>query len=463
MELSEDYIVSIVNNINEKNIVPVIGPNVLYVNNGSQRESVQQYVVRRLLQDHFPDESTEKNCLEFANGIKGMTRLGKLFEKNRKSINSYLYQLYKDEHFLSLIKIDEDVLTFLQFGNFPLILTTINYNFLETKLTFHGRSYNSVSYKKEKVKNNPNQDIILKEDKHEIASPAIFHLFGSISVINGTSVVTENDFLSFLHCLHDTNTQPENLKEYLKAENNKYLLTLGCDIPDWTFRFLLYSLKANKDGIQKNIYENLFVGGAIDAHLSEDIAEFLLDIGYYTGNQINEFLKAIIKHLSPIEKPKVFLSVVSREYDTVGEQLYQILSSRFEVWFYKYDGDSHQYWNNPERGIEAGLKNSDFILPVITPYAIDKVDEYEVPTMPNDDTPGLIEEWIRAKNNKIKCCPLYIGRDEHHLKKAIKASNCSDLLWSFFFSEEGNAGLVIDFNTFSAEDLYYHLENHLKK
>lgn len=463
MELSEDYIVSIVNNINEKNIVPVIGPNVLYVNNGSQRESVQQYVVRRLLQDHFPDEATEKNCLEFANGIKGMTRLGKLFEKNRKSINSYLYQLYKDEHFLSLIKIDEDVLTFLQFGNFPLILTTINYNFLETKLTFHERSYNSVSYKKEKVKNNPNQDIILKEDKHEIASPAIFHLFGSISVINGTSVVTENDFLSFLHCLHDTNTQPENLKEYLKAENNKYLLTLGCDIPDWTFRFLLYSLKANKDGIQKNIYENLFVGGAIDAHLSEDIAEFLLDIGYYTGNQINEFLKAIIKHLSPIEKPKVFLSVVSREYDTVGEQLYQILSSRFEVWFYKYDGDSHQYWNNPERGIEAGLKNSDFILPVITPYAIDKVDEYEVPIMPNDDTPGLVEEWIRAKNNKIKCCPLYIGRDEHHLKKAIKASNCSDLLWSFFFSEEGNAGFVIDFNTFSAEDLYYHLENHLKK
>ena len=48
------------------------------------------------------------------------------------------------------------------------------------------------------------------------------------------------------------------------------------------------------------------------------------------------------------------------------------------------------------------------------------------------------------------------------VKKAIKASNCSDLLWSFFFSEEGNAGLAIDLNTFSAEDLYHHLENHLK-
>ena len=463
MEWSADFIESIVNNIGEHNIVPIIGPNVLYIEKNEERLSVQDYIVRTMLQKHLTIEANEQNYQNCSNGVKGMSHLNKLFIKHNKKLNGYMYKLFNDPSFLSLIKVDSDVLNFLQLGHFPLILTTLNYCILETKLTYHGRKYDSVSYKKEKVKNNKEQDIILKDNKHEIETPAIFHLFGTISTIPGTSVVTEDDFLKFLHCLQDTQTRPENLKEYLKLENNKYILTLGCDIPDWTFRFLLYSLKANEYGMRdENAADNYFVGGAVDIHLSEDIAEFLLDMGYYPGNQLSKFLQDINIHLSPTKKPRVFLSLCSEEYETIGDPLFQKLSERFDVWFYKYSGDQHQYWNDPEHGIEAGLRESEFILPVITPSAIDRIDDYIIPEMPNDDTSGLVEEWIRAMKYGIKCCPLYVGRNEDNLKKAIKRSNCMDLLWPFFFSTDGNAGLSItDLHSFTAELLFNHIANHL--
>jgi hypothetical protein len=266
--------------------------------------------------------------------------------------------------------------------------------------------------------------------------------------------------------LHDTNTRPENLHEYLKLENNKYLLTLGCDIPDCTFRFLLHSLKADKSGGLHNDHaaDNFFVGGAIDEHLNEDITEFLMDIGYFPNKKISAFMNDINSYLSPEVKPKVFLSLCSEEYDRYGKKLHQALSDRFEVWFYDYDGDHYQYWNDPEHGIEKGLITSEFILPIITPNAIDRIDDYIVPQMPNDDTSGLIEEWTRAKKHGIKCCPLYIGRNEENLKKALKRNPaCEKLLYSFFFSSDGNAGLPVDPETFSSEALYNHLKNHLNK
>lgn len=467
MEWTGELIKNIVANISANNIVPVIGPNVFYVE-GEEKMTVQQYVVQELLNNYLMDEATEQNVRNCSNGFKGMSRLFKLFKNHKKSLNDSIYSLYfnKDSKFLSQIKINEEVQTFLKLGQFPLILTTVNYCKLEETLSFHGRKYESVSYRKEKVKNKRQEDIILKEDKREIEYPSIFHIMGTISINRGTGVVTEDDFLKFLHCLHDTNTRPENLHEYLKLENNKYLLTLGCDIPDWTFRFLLHSLKADERGGLHNddAAENSFVGGAIDEHLNEDVTEFLMDIGYFPNKRISAFLNDINSSLSPEEKPKVFLSLCSEEYDSYGSKLHQALSDRFEVWFYKYDGDQHRYWNDKEHGIENGLKSSEFILPVITPNAIDRIDDYAVPEMPNDDTSGLIEEWTRAKKYDIKCCPLYIGRNETHLKKALKRNvACESLLWSFFFTEDGNAGIQVDLDTFSSETLYNHLRNHLNK
>lgn len=462
-----ELIKNIVQHINSGNIVPIVGPNVFYVLDNGEKKSVQEYVVRELLHTVLPEEFNEQRIPYFSDGVKGMSRLNRLFDAHKKTLNNYLYSLYNDNDFLSKLSVDSDVLAFLQYGQFPLIITTCPYCLLETLLTYHGRRYDTVSYRKRQVSNEQKEDITLKDSINEITRPAVFHLMGIPSVQPKNSVITEDDFLMFLHCLQDTNTRPKNLNQYMKLENKKYIFTLGCDIPDWTFKLLLYSLKANianEMGIRDaDARDDYFVGGVVDFHLSNDVTEFLLDIGYFPGTQLSQFLQDINKQLTPEVKPRVFLSLCSEEYERIGEPLYRILSERFDVWFYKYNGDQHAYWNDPERGIEAGLKTSDFILPVITPSAIDKIDDYETSDLPNDDVPGLIEEWRRAKLHGIRCCPLYVGRDVERLKKSLKKSECRELLWDFFFSEEGNAGLPpIELDTFTAEDLYHHLENHIK-
>lgn len=432
-------------------IIPIIGQGVYQVNDNGKEYTIQQFIIKTVLENEkIPLQPTESNIKEYSNGYRGMTELSKLCLDNGLTLLRQIKEIFCDKSNISKISMDPDVLTFLERGDFPLILTTCNFRWLENHITWQDIGYSVVPYRTGK-----DQDI--KTEDGRTKEPTIFHLFGYVGQDRNV-VITENDFLRYLHCIQDTNTRPERLKKYLE---NKYILSLGCEIPDWTFRFLLYSLKEKEGKLGGMSGEDMFDGGALSKAMDDSLYSFLSNISYFPSQNINEFLKDINAQLEPQKKPKVFLSLCSEEYSQVGEPLYRILSKCFDVWFYKYDGDQHQYWKDSEHGIETGLNSSEFILPVITPNAIDRIDDYIIPDKPNDDSSGLIEEWIRAKNLNVKCCPLYIGRSEENLKKAIKRNKSTDFLWPFFFSEGGNAGLQIDLRTFSAERLYKHIEKHL--
>lgn len=451
---STSLIQDIVDNIQDQEgnrIVPIIGQGIYQVNDEGKEYTIQQFIIKSVLENEkIPLQPTESNIGEFTNGYRGMTELSKLCEGNNLTLKRQIKEIFDNKDNVSKISMDPDVLEFLERGDFPLILTTCNFRWLEKHITWQNNEYSVVPYR-------TGQDKDIKTENGRITEPTIFHLFGFVCP-DPNVVITENDFLRYLHCIQDTNTRPKQLKKYME---DKYILSLGCEIPDWTFRFLLYSLKEKEGKLGGVSGEDMFDGGALSKAMDDNLYSFLSNISYFPSQNINEFLKDVNKQLKPLKKPQVFLSLCSEEYNQVGEALYRILSKIFNVWFYKYDGDQHQYWKDPEHGIEAGLKSSEYILPVITPDAIDRIDDYSIPDMPNDDTSGLIEEWLRAKKLNVKCCPLYIGRSEENLKKAIKRSNCTELLWTFFFSDGGNAGLRIDLNTFSAEQLYNHIEKHL--
>ena len=452
---SASLIRDIVDNIQDQEegnrIIPIIGQGVYQVNDNGKDYSIQEFIIKSILENEkIPLRPTEDNIKEYANGYRGMTELSKLCSDNGLTLLRQIKDIFSDIVNMHKISMDPDVLTFLELGEFPLILTTCNFRWLDNHITHQGNKYTVIPYRTGK-----DQDI--KTEDNIIIEPTIFHLFGYVGQDRNV-VITENDFLRYLHCIQDTNTRPEQLKKYLE---NKYILSLGCEIPDWTFRFLLYSLKEKEGRLGGVSGEDAFDGGALSKAMDDNLYSFLSNISYFPSQNINEFLRDVNSQLELKVKPNVFLSLCSDEYDKIGAPLLRLLSQFFDVWFYKYDGDEYQYWNDPECGIEVGLKASEFILPIITPNAIDKIDDYEDPEMSNDDTPGLIEEWKRAMKYNVKCCPLYIDRNEEKLKKAIKRSNCKDLLWSFFFSDPGNAGLQIDLNTFSAEQLYNHIKKHL--
>lgn len=363
-----------------------------------------------------------------------------------RSFRRIVGSILREETNLSKIIIDPDVFLFLEQGHFPLILTTCNFRYLERCIKYNGKEYETVPYRKGK-----DQDIEIKDNR--LPPPTIFHLFG-FAGSNENVVYTEDDFLCYLHYLQDTNSRPIHLKNYLE---DRYILSLGCDIPDWTFRFLLYSLKEKGGALAGQGDDKTFDGGAISKKLDEELANFLSDISYYSDKDLNAFLKDINKQISPEDKPSIFLSVNSEEYDILGEKIKSILSRRFRVWFFKDDG-SPQYWKD----IENAINECDYFMPVTTSYSVAKLLDPTSAKNQKDVSPGIVTELRLALEHKNKfkmyhkyCIP-YVTIAPQLLKTGLQSEYCKDL-WPLFYSEDGTTHITTPLEQLTAEEIWNYI------
>lgn len=399
---------------NGNRIVPVLGSNCFYVRNGQNQEvSLQQFVVELLLPDGLDKESFSK-CLM---GFKGLSYLKRLLGTDSASIRSNLYRnITENKSLLSKVHLKEEVKEFVERGQFPLIIVTTTIPvikllpFSELRILINknikknSEAYKAIYYKKE---NKTSQDIVRDPETEKLTTPVIYHIFGSF-ITDDQCVLSENDFLDYLHCLHDSSKRPNQLYNYLE---DKYLLMLGCEIPDWTFRFMLHSLKGTfDDSINKianpNIQEK-FIGGTANDKMDENLKEFLENISYYSDSDIKLFLKDINQALNMI--PRLFISYSShpdnqeekRDYRDIKEIKIK-LDSKFHTWFFEDEPSTDKvgikYWNK----IQDGLKNSEYIIFVITHNVLEKLRNTSVadfgPVRRDDnknilEDNGIITEW----------------------------------------------------------------------
>ena len=426
-------------------IIPIIGQGVYQVNDNGKVYSIQQFIIKRVLENEkIPLQPTESNIEEYSNGYRGMTELSKICTENGLTLLRQIKEIFSDKVNVCKISMDPDVLTFLERGDFPLILTTCIFHWLEYQITYEGNDYSVIPYRTGK-----DQDI--KTEDGRIIEPTIFHLFGYVGQDRNV-VITENDFLRYLHCIQDTNTRPEQLKKYLE---NKYILSLGCEIPDWTFRFLLYSLKEKEGKLGGISGEDMFDGGALSKAMDDNLYSFLSNISYFPSQNINDFLKDVNEQLEPEKKPSVFLSVNSDEYD-LGDRIKQILSPKFDVWFFKYNGGV-QYWKD----IEEGIYKCDYFIPLTTSVTIDKM--FDDKARIDNSEAGVITEMRLALKHKTEdlgtkkyCFPLLHGITRSLLTKALERGNCSDLE-PLFFAKEGNEHITIPLEELTAEKVWKHI------
>ena len=426
-------------------IIPIIGQGVYRVHDKGKEYSVQQFIIKTVLENEkIPLQPTESNIEEYSNGYRGMTELCKLCSNNGLTLLRQIKEIFCDNATLKKISMDADVLTFLERGDFPLILTTCNFRWLEMNIKWQDNNYSVIPYR-------TGQDQDIKTADGQIMEPTIFHLFGYVGQDRNV-VITENDFLKFLHCIQDTNTRPQHLKKYLE---DKYILSLGCEIPDWTFRFLLYSLKEKEGNLGGMSGEDMFDGGALSKAMDDNLYSFLSNISYFPSQNINDFLKDINEQLNPERKPKIFLSANSNEYD-LGERVKRILSSKFDVWFFK-DKGGPQYWKD----IENGIRMCDFFIPLTTSTTIEKI--FDDKARIDNDEAGVITEMriaLKHKNEdlgtKKYCFPLLHGITRSLLTKALEMGSCSDLK-PLFFSKEGNEHIEIPIDDLTAEKVWKHI------
>jgi hypothetical protein len=88
--------------------------------------------------------------------------------------------------------------------------------------------------------------------------PTLFHLFGKTNRTGGDRfAATEDDLIEFSWSLIDNEYSPIHLYEFFQ---NKTLLLLGCNFPDWLDRFFIHALTRKHEISLKYVSEKRMVG-----------------------------------------------------------------------------------------------------------------------------------------------------------------------------------------------------------
>lgn len=442
----DDAVYDICEGIKKAKIVPILGDNVFRVLYKGNSVSMQQYIVYSLLGE---DDTNEVKTFCSKSFLRCMKDLEKLLPIRGKEIRRELNKLFESQSFKDGLFINEKLKDLLIRGNFKLIILASLIPAEEVKRLLASdceRVYSTIMYRTEQK-----QDITLNQQI--IARPTLFQLFGGFAY-NEKCVITEKDFLIFLHCLHDTNLQPVSLRHFLA---DKHILAMGCEMPDWTFRFMLYSLKGSGEHIG-NTNANQFGGGVAGNSLDPDLVDFLEDIHYYSEEDVISLLELICNRLpSTIEKPGLFLSYSADEYSQDYKNILHIknvLDERFDVYFFPDDPKRVKggflYWKD----IEEALQRCSYFMPIITNKLLRKFDQTTIqspePQKDIQGEPGFVSEWKIALENKFeRIFPYRIDVDLDDFKGSLERSD-KEIFYPLF---HGWQHITVSPSDFSIEDL----------
>lgn len=273
-----------------KEVVPIIGKELFKVNG----EPLQTFINKQVCRNRFIDYHEGMNVDQVIEAINDADGDGK-----RNFCNELPKIFSKIE-----VSVPESIKNLISINRFPLILTTSYAPILERYLKKDKtKKWKSYAYDKTSTADIPSM---------AIDSNVLYYIFGEIGV-EGTFVVDEDDLLSFLHFWHDNDWRPKELCRYL---SNKYLLVIGCDYPDWLFRFLWFSMndKFTVNSLKKG---QLMIS---NKKVMEDLElqSFLRRIKAYYDNNIDGFIEELcnrIKEIEPNPAPESTAAVPSEKID----------------------------------------------------------------------------------------------------------------------------------------------------
>ena len=213
------------NAVDERRVVPIVGDNLLQVVSGGGAADAGSFVLEKL-SERFGGGKMCRSCSEAEELIREHNR--KL--RNPGDMTDIYFEIY-DIMKRTEVTMPDSLKHFFALCRFPLILTTSCLRGLDSLL---GVSPERVTvYSKKSVSD-------IDPAKLDASRPSLYYLFGRLGAARRSFKVTEDDLLDYLHCWHNSDTRPVRLGDYL---SDKFLLVLGCDYPNWLFRFFWHSIR----------------------------------------------------------------------------------------------------------------------------------------------------------------------------------------------------------------------------
>lgn len=339
--------------INEGKVVPIIGENLISVSTEEGKQPIREYVLKKLSEQFYEgNEVLDFSTIE-------------IIIKNKYGGDIY-YEIYKLLKKVS-ISLPDSFVSLFRICHFPLVLTTSYVQGLDQILDIPSTNV-KVYNKSSSVDISP--DILSK-------SSSLYHLFGKISTVAKSFLVTDDDLLEYLHCWHDTSKRPSKLAEYL---SDKFFLILGCNYPNWLFRFFWHSIKnfeiSPRSGMQG------VVALEQDNTQDKELIGFLSRIRTVAGENAEEFIKEIIEKRqeqrqldASILDEEIFISYASEDF-AIAELIYmqlEELGGKGTAWF---DKKKLRVGEDFDEIIKKRIKQCKRFMPLISKHVLTAEDRY---------------------------------------------------------------------------------------
>lgn len=368
-------------------IVPIIGDDtIVYKEKDSGVEIPFQEFILREFQKKYPHvEVSDADIVSMRErGYYGLSLMSQYYE--RRFLDDFM-DFVNDSR--SCIKLKDEVLDFLVTFNFPIIITTICFDIIEQQLKGKIEDYKPIWYK-------------LNKENSTLRSRCVYHIFGQAK--DGVKWVYDEDLLlSFLLSHNNNDCGAKGLTDYLK-ENEKKLLALGCNLPNWLFRFLWQPTQAGRTTSMKTTQ-----GYWINKEKPEDSFEnFLKKKNFSADEQVKEILEDATKSLqeellreaeernaeiNAEEHFDVFISYASEDRHVATVIFEALKNMNVKAWFDdRGKGEitpGSPYWEK----IRNGIQHSAHYMPIITGKWMEKMTS----------TSSLKEETLMVKDWLAEC------------------------------------------------------------
>lgn len=334
----------------EGKVIPVIGPELLMVNNVDINKFIIDGLGRKLGIAKSPQSYSE---IVYSPEYK--TVFGK-----RDADRDRIYNLVNKILAKTIFPPTHQLERFLSIRQFPFVITTSFAPIVEQ--TMHNIWKDELRVMR--FNNNPTQNDDIKTGA-DLRKPTVYYMFGKVCEGVKNYVLTDTDMLDYVSSWlsNDNKARPKNLCNELK---DKYLLMLGNNYGNWLFRFIWYSMR------KSDLSHGMLAYDSLDEQLINFLERAETFVRKNTSEVIDQIISRLDKKLAENELTKfnqpednmdVFISY-SRSDSDIAEKLYETLTAQGKrVW---YDRNNLTDGGNFMEEIRKAIRTAKYFIPILS-------------------------------------------------------------------------------------------------
>jgi hypothetical protein len=377
--LDEDAWDDLLNFIEERRVIPIIGPELLQVDTEGGPRQLYEWIAEKLAVKLGVDTSS----LPRPYTLNDVVCWFLASRGRREEAYTRLRSIFRDANFAPPLALRQ----LAQITDFDLFVTTTFDPLLEQAVNLErfggAQSADVIAYA-------PNRVADLPAEREKLTRPVIYHLLGRLSA-SPTYVISDEDTLEFICALQSEHLTPERL--FHELEHN-HLLFIGSSFTNWLARLFLRMAKRHRLSDPRDVGEVLADSHSIaDARLMNFLQQVSVRTRVYSG--AGKFVDELHRRWTTRRRPAdvialpaaqrflpperdmpdnaVFISYAREDLPAVQRLKAGLDAAGIRTWF---DLDRLDGGDDYDRKIQRNIARCSYFIPVVSATTERRLEGY---------------------------------------------------------------------------------------